>query len=91
MNFLKNKSYSITHFLQYLGLWHDIESYPSGFQEGQCHNALYTLRGDVVDVFNTQVINQNLDTIRGTAVPISDDGSGKLLVTFPIAGTNGKY
>ncbi|XP_026333313.1 uncharacterized protein LOC113240270 [Hyposmocoma kahamanoa] len=72
----------------YLGLWHDIESYPSGFQEGQCHNALYTLRGDVVDVFNTQVINQNLDTIRGTAVPISGDGSGKLLVTFPIAGTN---
>lgn len=79
-------------FLQYLGLWHDIESYPSGFQEGECPNALYTLPYDVVDVLNTQVINQNLDTMRGTAVPESvDDDSGKFLVSFPIAGTNCKY
>lgn len=74
-----------------MGLWHDIESYPSGFQEGQCNNAYYTLGDDAVGVFNTQVVDQNLDTIRGTAVPNSDDGSGKLLVSFPIAGTDCKY
>lgn len=74
-----------------MGLWHDIESYPSGYQEGDCPNALYSLSDDGVDVFNTQVISQNLDTIRGIAVPKSDDGSGKLLVSFPIIGTNCKY
>ncbi|XP_037294072.1 uncharacterized protein LOC115446804 isoform X2 [Manduca sexta] len=73
---------------RYTGLWHEIESYPAPFQNGNCNNAYYTLVGGTVDVFNTQVINQTLDTIRGTAVLATTDGSAKLLVSFPIAGTN---
>lgn len=72
-------------------LWHDIQSYPTGFQEGTCNNAFYTLVDGEVDVFNTQVINQTLDTINGVArlVP-TNDASAKLIVSFPVAGTNRK-
>ncbi|XP_050354414.1 LOW QUALITY PROTEIN: uncharacterized protein LOC126776158 [Nymphalis io] len=73
--------------VRYMGLWHNIESYPSAFQPGTCNNALYTLNGSTVDVFNTQVINQRLDTINGVATLASTDGSAKLIVSFPIAGT----
>jgi retinol-binding protein 4 len=69
--------------------WHDIESYPSMFQTGTCRNANYAL-GEVVDVLNTQVLNQTLDVMRGIAVPSTNDSSAKLDVSFPIAGTNGK-
>lgn len=75
-----------------MGLWHAIESYPMPFQDGTCHNADYTLNEQLgrVDVFNTQVINQTLDTIDGYAVPLpSEDGSAKLLVTFPSLGQFG--
>ncbi|CAH2094770.1 unnamed protein product [Euphydryas editha] len=71
---------------RYLGLWHNIESYPSTFQPGTCNNAYYELAGDVVNVFNTQVINQTLDTINGVATVVSDDGSAKLSVVFPVIG-----
>ncbi|KPI92172.1 Apolipoprotein D [Papilio xuthus] len=73
---------------RYMGLWHDIESYPSVFQNGSCNNALYTLTGGTVRVFNTQVVNQRLDTMEGVAVLASTDGTAKLKVSFPIAGTN---
>ncbi|CAH0728579.1 unnamed protein product, partial [Brenthis ino] len=72
----------------YLGIWHSIESYPSVFAPGTCNNAHYTLGNNVVDVFNTQVINQTLDTMTGTAVVNSTDGSAKLLVSFPVGNTN---
>lgn len=74
-----------------MGLWHEIEAYPTAFQNGECNNAFYTLNNGVVDVFNTQVINQSLDTINGVATIASDDGSAKLLVSFPVAGTNRKF
>ncbi|KAJ0173509.1 hypothetical protein K1T71_010658 [Dendrolimus kikuchii] len=74
--------------VRYMGLWHDIESYPTDFQFGSCANAFYTLVDGQVDVFNTQVVNQRLDTINGVAVIASTDGSAKLSVRFPIAGTN---
>lgn len=83
-----NRSYCFS--LQYMGLWHDIESYPTEFQFGTCANAFYTLVNGTVDVFNTQVVNQRLDTINGVAVIASTDGSAKLSVSFPIAGTNRK-
>ncbi|XP_038206910.1 uncharacterized protein LOC119828739 [Zerene cesonia] len=73
----------------YLGLWHTIESYPSVFQGGSCNNAYYSLgTASDVNVYNTQVVNEKLDEIWGTADLISTDGTGKLLVSFPIAGTN---
>ncbi|RVE53897.1 hypothetical protein evm_001559 [Chilo suppressalis] len=73
---------------RYQGIWYDIESFPQNFQFGTCPIAEYTLNGDVVDVYNTQVVAQQLDEIRATAVLASDDGSAKLDVTFPVAGTN---
>lgn len=73
-------------FYQYTGLWYEIEGYPSTFQQGTCNNAFYELVGGVVDVYNTQVINQTLDEIYGIAVVASTDGSAKLTVTFPVDG-----
>lgn len=73
-----------------MNLWHDIESYPTQFQNGTCNNALYTLLPNgTVDVLNTQVINQSLDSIKGSARLASNDSSAKLIVTFP-AG-NGRF
>lgn len=71
-----------------MGLWHEIEKYPTPFQFGECSNAYYSLGAAGVDVFNTQVFNENLLTINGVAVPVAD---GKLVVSFPIEGTNGKF
>lgn len=73
-----------------MGVWYDIESYPQFFQEGTCSTASYGL-DEVVNVFNTQVVNQALDSIIGHAVPNpSASGEAKLTVTFPIAGTDSK-
>ncbi|CAH2243005.1 jg19448 [Pararge aegeria aegeria] len=72
----------------YLGQWYDIASYNTAFQQGTCNSAYYSLGDGVVDVFNTQVVNQRLDTMTGVARVVSDDGSAKLSVTFPVAGTN---
>ena len=62
-----------------------IETYASDFQNANasCSDATYTLSGGVVDVVNTQVINQTLDVINGNATLASTDGSAKLLVNFP--------
>ncbi|XP_075983119.1 uncharacterized protein LOC142981240 isoform X2 [Anticarsia gemmatalis] len=73
---------------RYTGLWHDIESYPEEFQGGTCNNAFYTLRDGGVDVFNTQVINEQLFTIDGRAVLATTDGSAKLEVTFVVDGVS---
>ncbi|CAG9565650.1 unnamed protein product [Danaus chrysippus] len=72
----------------YLGLWYDIASYPVRFQYGTCPTATYEASSIGVDVFNTEVVDQRLSTIRGSAVIDSNDGSAKLLVSFPVAGTN---
>lgn len=63
-----------------------IETYAAEFQglESTCNDASYTLNSNgIVDVYNTQVINQTLDTINGTATLATTDGSAKLLVNFP--------
>ncbi|KPJ05890.1 Apolipoprotein D, partial [Papilio xuthus] len=67
----------------YLGRWRLIETYFTEQQSGTCNDATYTLNNNVVDVYNTQVINQQLDTINGTATLATTDGSAKLLVNFP--------
>lgn len=74
-----------------MGTWYDIEGYPQEFQEGTCATASYNITESGVAVLNTQVVNQQLDTIIASAVPASTDGSAKFTVTFPIAGTNGLY
>lgn len=76
-------------YKQYLGTWYDIESYPAGFQSGTCNTQQLDVNGGVVEVVNSQVVDQELDTIKATAVPAVDDGSAKLTVTFP-AGPNGE-
>lgn len=71
-----------------MGLWYDIESYPQEFQNGTCSTATYTLTSEGVEVYNTQVLDETLDYIYGSAVPEFDDGQAKLIVTFPVAGTD---
>ncbi|CAH0690320.1 unnamed protein product [Spodoptera exigua] len=69
---------------RYMGIWHDIASYPSAFQDGTCPNARYTLTGNTVSVHNTHVVGQTLVTIDGVATLVSTDGTGKLKVTFNV-------
>lgn len=69
--------------MQYLGTWRLIETYFAEFQTGTCARAEYSLGNNSVLVENTQVVNQTLDSIIGSAVLAGDDGLGKLLVTFP--------
>ncbi|XP_050664604.1 uncharacterized protein LOC126965205 isoform X19 [Leptidea sinapis] len=71
----------------YLGKWYELASYPQSFQFGDCARARYeTEDGIVVTVINTQVYNQSLDVMYGTAVVASDDNSGVLNVTFNFPG-----
>ncbi|KAJ8714188.1 hypothetical protein PYW08_007808 [Mythimna loreyi] len=72
---------------KYMGIWHNIEMYPSRFQNGTCSNAFYEIVDGSVVVVNSQVNDQKLETIKGVAVPASD-GSAKLVVTFPIPGSD---
>lgn len=73
-----------------MGTWHNIEMYPSRFQDGTCSNADYELVDGNVVVVNSQVNDQRLETITGVAVPASD-GSAKLVVTFPVPGSDRKF
>ncbi|XP_053614015.1 uncharacterized protein LOC128677296 [Plodia interpunctella] len=66
----------------YLGLWHTIQSYPSLSQVGTCNNAYYALDDGLIEVFNTEVINQTLSTINGVAY-INEEDPAKLVVSFP--------
>lgn len=34
-----------------MGLWHEIEGYPSTFQQGTCNNANYTLNTELGNLF----------------------------------------
>ncbi|XP_026760679.3 uncharacterized protein LOC113519703 [Galleria mellonella] len=71
---------------RYLGLWHNIESYASKFQTGTCSNAYYSAEADngEIGVFNTQVINQTLDTINGIASVPDPEEPAKFVVSFPV-------
>jgi lipocalin len=71
--------------LQFTGLWHEISSYYSENAMGTCARAEYTLEGGVVNVVNSQVVNQGLTTINGTATVIDVNGGGKLSVTLEVA------
>lgn len=73
-----------------MGIWHNIEMYPSLFQDGTCSNAFYELVDGNVAVVNSQVNNQGLTTVKAVAVPASD-GSAKLVVTFPVPGSDGNF
>lgn len=67
-----------------MGRWRMIQSYPQPSQTGTCNQANYNINSQgLVDVFNTQVLNQQLATVSGSAAPATDDGSAKFLVTFP--------
>lgn len=68
--------------MQFSGLWHDIDIYPSAYQQGHCNNILYALNVGAIDVLGTQVINQTLDSSNALATVSTADGTGKLQVHF---------
>lgn len=68
---------------RYLGLWYEIEKYPTPFSRGtKCITATYGLRQDGnISVLNQQVYpNGTKDGVEGVARPVS---SGVLSVSFP--------
>lgn len=72
-----------------MGRWIEIARYPQTTQQGQCNRAEYTFGNNVISLTNSQVLNQRLNSVRGTAVVKSTDGSGLLEVT--IVRTSGKF
>nr|CAB3508325.1 unnamed protein product [Spodoptera littoralis] len=68
---------------KYKGEWIEVSRYPQPTQSGQCNRAKYELlTSGAVSVLNSQVVNEGLETISGEAVVASNDGTGKLEVTF---------
>lgn len=79
--------YELIYF-QFQGRWFEIGAYYSESSENLCSRANYALEGGVVQVLNSQVINQTLFTISGTATVASTDGSARLSVVLEVG--NGK-
>lgn len=78
------KLYVFLYFQQYAGRWRLIESYGSEFQGGTCNVVEYTLQSEnSFNVINSQVVNENLESITATASVASNDGSGHLRLSFP--------
>ncbi|XP_061721997.1 uncharacterized protein LOC133528578 [Cydia pomonella] len=77
------QNFDVTRFT---GTWHEISSYYSANAVGTCARADYTLVGTTVDVVNSQVLNQRLETITGTATLIGTDQSGRLNVSLNVGG-----
>ncbi|XP_059047399.1 uncharacterized protein LOC131842848 [Achroia grisella] len=70
---------------KFYGLWHNIESYAANFQTGTCSNVHYTAGpGGEIGIFNTQVINQTLDSINGIASVPDPDEPAKFNLTLPV-------
>nr|ANC90402.1 polycalin [Spodoptera exigua] len=77
------KGVSGFQLLNYVGQWQELRRYPQQTQAGQCNRALYEAsEPGVVSVTNSQVLNGELLTISGRAVPGSTDGTGHLIVNF---------
>ncbi|KAJ8723731.1 hypothetical protein PYW07_007711 [Mythimna separata] len=69
----------------YLGVWYDIESLPSSFQDGACNTATYSLNSATsqLNVQNTQIKNGIMGYSIGTASAQAGAGtSAKFDVTF---------
>ncbi|XP_063539025.1 uncharacterized protein LOC134748235 [Cydia strobilella] len=77
------QNFNVTSFS---GIWHETSSYYSANAVGTCARAEYTLIGTTVDVVNSQVLNQRLETITGTATLIGTDQSGRLNVILNVGG-----
>ncbi|XP_047994052.1 uncharacterized protein LOC125232437 [Leguminivora glycinivorella] len=71
---------------RFVGTWHEVSSYYSANAVGTCARAEYTLVGSTVNVVNSQVLNQRLDQITGTATLIGTDQSGRLNVVLDVQG-----
>ncbi|KAH9643023.1 hypothetical protein HF086_013584 [Spodoptera exigua] len=83
------KGVSGFQLLNYVGQWQELRRYPQQTQAGQCNRALYEAsEPGVVSVTNSQVLNGELLTISGRAVPGSTDGTGHLIVNFGDRNSN---
>ncbi|KAJ8714187.1 hypothetical protein PYW08_007807 [Mythimna loreyi] len=74
----------------YQGVWYDIESLPSEFQDGACNTATYNLNsaGTALNLQNTQISNGILNFTTGTAQPqVGAAGSAKFDVTIEPPGS----
>ncbi|CAG4957186.1 unnamed protein product [Colias eurytheme] len=65
---------------QFQGQWVLIQTYYAERQSGTCNRARYTLNGNVLNVENSHVVNQNRLSVSGTAT--SPTGDGKLVVNI---------
>lgn len=68
-----------------MGTWHQVARYYSTNGQGTCNRAEYALSGNVVQVLNSHVLNQTLDTVAGNATIVSNDGSARLSVVLEVA------
>lgn len=74
-----------------MGVWYNIESYPQFFREGTCSRTSYGLTEEGINIFNTQVVDETLDSVIGLAVTDpSETGEARLTVSFHIPEWNCK-
>lgn len=68
---------------RYMGRWYEISSYPQWFSEGMTDvSALYSLKGDRVEVVNSGVKDGELKKAVGVAKVVEGSGNAKLKVSF---------
>lgn len=68
---------------RYMGRWYEISSYPQWYEKGLTGvSALYTLKGDYVDVLNSGYKNGKLKEAHGIARVVEGSAGAKLKVSF---------
>lgn len=68
---------------RYMGRWYEISSYPQWYEKGLTGvSALYTLKGDYVEVLNSGYKNGKLEEAHGIARAVEGSGGAKLKVSF---------
>nr|AEA76321.1 polycalin [Mamestra configurata] len=71
----------------YLGVWYDLESFPSSFQSGTCNTATYTLNAaGAINIRNSQRLDDIMQFAQGTASP--QTGAGTSAKFDVLIGTN---
>ncbi|VVD00964.1 unnamed protein product [Leptidea sinapis] len=73
------RNFDVTRFQ---GRWRLISSYFSERQSGECNEAIYTERGNYIDLENRHVEFELLQSVAGTASVVSNDNSAKLQVNI---------
>lgn len=75
-------------FHQYVGWWHEIETYPTEADRGTCISSQISPAGTQYQVVDTNVYADNTATVSRSALQVSSNGR---LTKTNAEGTTGKF